>query len=406
MLPRFKWWLWAGCTLGLPGLGLAQIDPIPRELIQVAYHKEIVGHAPFSGYGVYYRNDPGFLQTNLTLRTALAPVYVDSELGLKSVLGPNTDLGFGIAGGGFAYSYEEVRRGQWLQNQSWTGHGAGATASLYHLFNPDDRVPLYGVLRGGFQYSFYERDQETAPGFVIPQDQPVFSVRSGLRYGGQEFDLIPEMAMELSAWYEGQFRLESGRFGFNGDRVINPVSHLFWGRALLDYTLPELRHRIGLALNAGTSINPDRFSAYRVGGMLSLASPFPYPLPGYYFGELSAKNMILLNGFYEVPLDKAGRWWVGAGASTAFLSYTPGLDQPNHWNSGVGGGLSYHGPGDRVKISLNYGYGIDAFRSGGYGGHAVAIAIQFDLGRTKTGAPGTTYGPDRPSFFQRFMRLW
>ena len=140
--------------------------------------------------------------------------------------------------------------------------------------------------------------------------------------------------------------------------------------------------------------------------MLSLVSEFPYTLPGYYFGELSARNMVLLNGFYEIPLDHANRWRVGAGASTAMISYTPGTEQPGHWHSGVAGGVSYHSKGDLVKITVTYGYGIDAVRSGGRGGHSVAIAAQFDLEKKKTGPPGTTFGPDRSNFFQRLMRAF
>jgi hypothetical protein len=279
-------------------------------------------------------------------------------------------------------------------------------ASVYHLFNPGDRIPFYGLVRGGFQYIGYERDDKTDPDFVLPHNQPMFVVRAGLRYGGQEFDLMPPLAMELSAWYEGQFRLEDSPYGYDGDRSVNPSVHLFWARAVLDYTVPSSGHRFEVALNAGTSIHPDRFSAYRVGGLLTLVSEFPYTLPGYYFGELSTRNMVLLTGYYQVPIDRARRWRLGAGASTAVFRYTPGVEQPNNWNSGVGGGISYHGSEDRLKVSLNYAYGIDAVRRDGWGGHAVAIAMQIDLEPSRSGAPGTIYGPDRPSFLQRLMRAF
>jgi hypothetical protein len=404
MVPDIKRLGLALLLLGVAATAPAQLDPFSRELVQVGYYKELVGHAPISGYAIYYRNDPQFVRTNLTLRLAVSPVYGDGELGIKQFAGPNTDLGIGLNGGGYAYNYEEIREGKWYHEESWTGYGAGLSTSLYHLFNPGDRIPLYGLLRGGFQYAAYERNETTAGDFVIPDDQPLLTLRTGLRYGGQEFDLMPEMGMELSAWYEGQFRLENGPYGYSGDRAINSSAHLFWARALLDYTLPELKHRFGVALNAGTSIHPDRLSAYRVGGLLDLVSEFPYTLPGYYFGELSTKNMLLLTGFYQVPIDKGHHWRVGAGASTALFSYTPGLEMPNNWNSGVGGGITYDGRGGRLKISLLYGYGIDAIRSGGRGGHALAFATQIDLEKSRAGAPGTVYGPDRPGFFQRLMR--
>ena len=77
----------------------AQIDPVNRDLIQLGYNSAFQGHAPLAGYAFFYHNAPGFLRTNLTLRVALAPVYVDSELGISHALGEHTDLGIGLAGG-------------------------------------------------------------------------------------------------------------------------------------------------------------------------------------------------------------------------------------------------------------------------------------------------------------------
>jgi hypothetical protein len=406
MFPTGKALVLAGAYLCVQQAAQGQLDPFPRELIQVGYQANVVGKAPVSAYGYYYLNEPSFLRTNLTLRLAISPVYVDGELGVKQALGPYTDVGLGINGGGFAYNYAEIKEGQWSKAESWTGDGAGLTASIYHLFNPADRIPLFGLLRGGFSYAAYVRDDMTAPTFVIPDDQPILYVRTGVRYGGQEPDLAPDMAMELSAWYEGQIRLDSGPFGYNGDRAINPSTHQFWARAMLQYTVPETKHYFGVAMNAATSIHPDRLSAYRIGGQLMLISEFPYSLPGYYFAELSTKNMLLFTGFYELPIDHAHRWRAAVAASTALCGYTPGLEMPNTWNSGVGGGISYHGPGERLKVALNFGYGIDAMRDGGRGGYAVAIAMQIDMEKSRTGAPGSLYRPERPSFMQRLMQAF
>src|SRR5688572_10893401 len=78
----------------------AQIDPEKRQLIHLGYNQPLQGRGPLAAYGFYYRNDPNFLNnTNLTLRMALAPLYVDTELGIRDLLGPNTDLAVGIDGG-------------------------------------------------------------------------------------------------------------------------------------------------------------------------------------------------------------------------------------------------------------------------------------------------------------------
>ena len=94
-----------------PIFAFAQIDPVQRDLIQLGYNAAVEGHSPLAGYAFYYHNQPDFLRTNLTLRLALAPVYLDSELGFVHGLGPNTDFAIGLAGGGFADSYNEVDAG-------------------------------------------------------------------------------------------------------------------------------------------------------------------------------------------------------------------------------------------------------------------------------------------------------
>src|ERR1041384_4806508 len=134
----------------------SQIDPMPRELIQLGYNASFEGHAPLSAYAFYYRNAPDFLKnTNLTLRLAIAPVYIDSELGIARALGENTDVGIGLAGGGFADSYDEIRQGTFYKGESFTGHGGETSLSLYHCFNPGALIPLNGVLRGTARFSTY-----------------------------------------------------------------------------------------------------------------------------------------------------------------------------------------------------------------------------------------------------------
>src|ERR1041384_3766757 len=123
------WW-----ATGISAFG--QIDPDKRQLLHLGYNAPFQGHAPIAGYAFYYLNRPDFYRDDLTLRMAIAPVYFDSELGIAHAVGPNTDIGIGLAGGGFADSYNEVRRGKFLGKESFDGHGGGASVSLYHRFNP------------------------------------------------------------------------------------------------------------------------------------------------------------------------------------------------------------------------------------------------------------------------------
>jgi len=159
------------------------------------------------------------------------------------------------------------------------------------------------------------------------------------------------------------------------------LSHLFWGRALLAYTLPEWKHNFNISLTLGTSVDADRFSAYRLGGILPLAAEFPLTLPGYYFQEISAREFALLGLNYSLPLDRKDRWALNALVTTAGVKYIPGLEQKGHWHSGVGGGIRYRSPSDAWQLVLAYAYGVDAIRDRGRGAHSVGFLLQFDLER-------------------------
>ena len=374
-----KTFLWSGLFLFAAfSSAFGQIDPEKRILIQFGYNQPIEGRGPISAYAFYFRNDPDFFRTNITLRLAIAPIYVDSEIGFKHALGENTDFALGIAGGGFADSYSEVRRGRLKNGESFTGHGGEISAGVYHLFNPGRRIPLSGVVRVSAHRTIYSEDSDTSNDFVLPDDRTSMNVRAGVRWGGREPVMSPDLAMEISAWYEGQFRTAYGDYGFNGDRTVRPSSHLFWGRALLIYTLPELKHNFGASLTAGTSFGADRFSSYRLGGVLPLIAEFPLSLPGYYFQEISARQFALFSGQYSVPIDREKRWNVTALGSVAVVDYVSGLDQPGHTHSGVGMGVGYKSP-KAWQFILGYSYGFEAIRSHGRGAQSIGLIFQYDL---------------------------
>jgi hypothetical protein len=389
-------------TLLFPFSASAQIDPVRRDLIQFGYNQAFQGHEPLAAYAFYYHNQPDFLRTNMTLRLAVAPVYLDSELGFVNALGPNTDFAIGLAGGGFGDSYNEVRDGKYLPAESFSGSGGEISASIYHLFNPGDKIPLNYVLRTTAHYSFYSRDDGTASTFELPNDHGDFSVRTGLRWGGVEPTLFPPLAMELSVWYEGHLRSGSDPYGFDGDRELNEQSHLFWMEAALAYTLPKSQQSFYVRLTAGTSVDADRFSAYRLGGFLPLVAEFPLSLPGYYYQEISARQFVLLNVNYLLPLDPEKRWNIDLNAASAFVDYLPGESQPGNWLNGVGGGIMYHSRSNRWKIMLDYGYGIDAIRSGGRGASTVGVLLQIDLGTMRS----QNFNSAHPGLWRGWQRIF
>jgi hypothetical protein len=378
-----RWARHAWLLLFISITAYAQIDPVKRQLFQFGYNVALKGHAPISGYAYYYQNQPDFVRSNLTLRLAVAPVYLDSELGISHALTEFTDIGIGLAGGGFADTYSEIREGKYLPKESFTGHGYETSVSLYHLLNPHQRIPLNLILRGILHHSIYSRDHDTDPTFELPDDRTTCSIRTGLRWGGQEPILFPSLAMELSMWYRGDFRTSQDEYGYNEDRFVESDSHLFWGQALLAYTLPELEHNFRVSLTVGSTVDADRFSAYRLGALLPLSAEFPLTLPGYFFEELSAERFALGGMSYLMPLDRKQRWHVNAQVTTAYVDYLDGLEQPNRWNSGVAGGILYRSPQDFLKVLLVYAYGVDAIRDGHRGAHSVGVLLQFDWERAR-----------------------
>lgn len=362
-----------------------QIDPEKRQLIQFGYNQSIEGKSPIAGYLFYHRNDPGFVRSNLTLRLIVAPVYLDSELGIRGT--EETDFGIGLSGGGFADSHNEIRSGTWLKEESFIGHGGEVSFSVYHLFNPDKMLPLSAIFRLAPHYSTFERDSDTAPGFTLPPDHLSLNARTGLRLGGVAPLMFPSLGLEVSTWYEGQLRSDSGRYGFN-DRELHSHAHLFWARALLVYTFTNIHHTLAVNLTGGTSVNGDRLSGYRLGGFLPLASEFPLNLPGYYFQELSADHFGLFSTSYIVPLDARARWTITGVGSIAQIDYTEGMEQRGKWHSGVGAALGYKSPRDTFHIVLGYSYGINAIRDHGRGAQTVGLLFQWDLeARHRTRAP-------------------
>jgi hypothetical protein len=395
MLDVRKTLLLAFMCLAVHRTAMAQIDPFERELVELGYNQAIHGAEPIAAYGYFYDNQPHYPWTNTTLRLVYAGVYFDGELGFNHLLGPNTDFAIGLAGGAFADSDFEYAQGKFLKGSSFFGHAAEVSASVYHLFNPGQRIPLSGVFRIRERYSFFQRDSgETSPTFILPPSHSMMAVRTGLRWGGRDPVLRPELAMELSAWAEAQYRTDSKSYGYNGDRVLEPHSELVWARGLLIYTLPDSKQSFSATVNGGAVINPDRSSAYRLGADMPLAAEFPLSIPGYFFNELSARDFVDLSLEYVLPLDPDKNWRLHAIGAVANVDYLGGLAQPGHFNSGVGGGVEYHSPGHMWMLALDYGYGFEAIRDHGRGGQDISLHCQIDL-----------EAPDRHGRINGFQRL-
>ena len=347
-------------------------------------NQPVDGRGPLAAYVYYYLNEPHFLSPKPTLRLVVAPGYVDSELGVPEALGPKTHVGYGLAGGAFADSHNEVRRDRYIREESFRGDGVRAALGLYHDFPDVGPVPMAGIFRVEGHYAAFSREKTTDPAFVVPKPQGEIVVRGGVRLGGMEPTLAPNLAMELSAWGESRSRLAPAAYGFADDRRIESNTQLYRGRALIVYNQPKSKERFIAGLSGAGSVRPDRFSGYHLGGDLPMASEFPLSLPGYYYEEISARSYALLNGTYIVPLSRDKTTWTASvTAATALVEYAPGFDQRGHSHTGLGAGAAYLSHSKAWQVLGSYGYGVNAARGHGNGGHTAGLLVQFDFQRVQ-----------------------
>ena len=361
----------------------AQIDPDARQLLHLGVNAPLNGNGPKGAYAFYYWNMPNIPTTNEVLRLAIAPTYIDSELGFKSLLGPNTDFAVGGAGGAFANSYTEVRQGIYYKDQSFDGYSAGLSASIYQLLNPGGMIPLSGILRETVTYNSWVEGGQTAENFVLPGNQPILTTRVGFRWGGKEPVLTPTLAMEVSAWYELEKRTDPGDYGYNNDRHLNSTSQRLFARTQMHFTTFHDQHYVVAGLQGGAAFDSDRLSCFRMGGVLPYTKEFPLEIPGYYFQEISAQDYGLAYVRYAIPFGPAKSWSVGAGYTIAVVKYQEGMGQPGSINSGIGSVIGYSAPSRKWKILGIFGYGFQAERSDGRGGYSLGCAFQYNFGKTK-----------------------
>lgn len=364
--------------------GFGQVDPYHRNLLQLGYDQPIGGQGPQGVYAYYYYNNPEIRGTNTALRLAVAPAYLDGEVGFRQLLSPYTDVGIGFYGGAYGDNFYEVREGNYRRTESFDGHGGGTALSIYQLLNPGMLVPLNVVARGGFRYSTYARNSDTRDDFELPDGRPMPFVRAGLRLAGKEPILYPDLGLEVSVWYERQWRLNDGGYGLNRDRFMNDRSDLYWAYAGLDYSWTNVGHKISFAATAGGSSDTDRFSAWRLGGVLPLVAEFPLILPGYFYQELTAKRFIHLHASYLMPLGFEDRLQFRLEAASAALEYLRGFEQPEKWQTGVGCGLTFTPKNKICRVVVRYGYGFNAIRDDGdKGAHSVGLLVQYDFEQYK-----------------------
>ncbi len=375
----------------MAGVALAQIDPQPRANIDLGFEGPLRGngpvggngpsggYGPLSGYVFFLWNRPHFREEDLYLRVVVSP-YILSELIRDNFPAEKHAVGISIGGGFFYNNFEQIRNGEYERSESFWGHGAGASVSYYmHPFKIAGLLPVDGQIRLGSRYAFYQRTGDTDPGFRLPSDTFIHSARVGIRFGGFPPDLVTDRALEFSLWHEADYRLKSGSFGLPGqEQGTGHLTQQSWMR--LGGVMPVWQnHTAGVLMTAGISGETDELSCFRMGSGLRFQGEFPFILHGYYSKEVFARSFFLLNTSYRLPpFPNMERLLLQLNYDYALVDYFSGHALPRKSLNGLGAEVIVK-LRKNLTFSFGYGFGVDAPRHGGFGGHEVNVLFEWKL---------------------------
>jgi hypothetical protein len=353
------------------------MDDESRLHFEVGAEAPMRGNGPLTGYIYGFLTRPHFLDKDLYLRMVVAPVYVSAELIHDRWPTEESAIGFGLGGGLFAASQAEFRDGRFKARESFAGDSAEATLAYYHrgpkLFN---RLPLEGQIRVRPKYVWYDRTGDTSNRFRLPENSALYEARAGIRLGGMPPELYPDAALELSLWHGVVYRENAGRYGFTDQpQESKDLTQRTWARMGGTYTLWGTQ--ASAYLNAGIAEDTDALSAFRMGGGLRMRTEFPLLLRGYNTDEIFARRYVLVNLAYRFPIwpgqDRVQLELVGDYARVAYVT---NHRLPRSGLAGVGANLSF-ALTRGLTLAVGYGYGVDAPRNRGFGGHELTTLLEY-----------------------------
>jgi hypothetical protein len=317
----------------------------------------------------------------MALRVIFAGVYADAELSYFLPAQPQTAIGIGGGGGVYIDSLTPYRQGERLSHQQFYGDNANARVFINHElaqipFGDLGKLPVN--VRGTYAVtgSFY-READTTKSFTIPDDFLTQTVLAELRFGGIEPGLTARRGAELYLAAEANYRSGFDAFGPTGSPF---PAHTTYQRLFgsLGGKIPIKKTILVLRAGGGMGEHVDELSAYKIGGNLTGADAYSYPLHGYYTRELFADDFGLVNTEYIVPLVKscelAGHLY-GDYAVVKEIDVAAGTADQWHSFIGVGTGVSFRTVWD-IHALVTYGYGVNAVRNENRGGHEVGLALE------------------------------
>jgi hypothetical protein len=357
----------------------AQIDPERRTNFELGFEGPLRGNGPLSGYGFLLLNRPHFKKDDLYLRAVVSP-YCMLEIIKDNLPARNHAIGIGIGGGFFENNFNEIRDGDYSRGESFWGHGGDITLSyFYHPWKIFGQIPVEGQLRVRSQYAVYERTSDTDSNYRLPEDGFIHSGRAGIRIGGLPPYLLAESALEFSLWHESEYRQKAGTIGLPGQQTeVDHLTQKSWGE-LSGKVSPLPDQTAGITLSAGITGSTDELSCFKMGSGLPFQNENPLLVHGYYPQEIFARRFFLLNASYSLPVVPGQEnVSVQFNWDYALVGYLAGHELPRHSLNGLGADIILK-PAKGLTFILGYGYGVDAPRHGGFGGHQVNLLMEWKL---------------------------
>ena len=353
------------------------IDTESRTYVEAGAEAPLRGKGLFTGYGYLFLTRPHFLDKDFYLRLIIPPGSFTSELIRDHWPSQNSAVSVGLGGGLWTDSHVEFRNGRIEQGESFSGHAAVA-ALAYYLRGPKigGLLPLEGQIRASPKYVLYDRTGDTSRRFRLPENSVISEGRAGVRLGGVPPELFPNFAAELSVWHALSYREAAGHYGLpEHPQETEHLTQRTWTRLGGIYTVWGTQ--ASMFLNAGIAEATDPLSAFRLGGGLRLRSEFPLLLHGYNVDEIFARRYVLVNASARFPIwPGQDRVHLQLSGDYARVDYVRGHRLPHSGLAGVGASLSV-ALTKRITLVAEYGYGIDAPRNHGFGGHEAGTLFQF-----------------------------
>jgi hypothetical protein len=353
------------------------MDDESRLHFEVGAETPLRGNGPLTGYIYGFLTRPHFLHQDLYLRMVVAPVYASAELIHDRWPTEESAIGLGVGGGLFASSQAEFRDGRFKNKESFAGDLVEGTLAYYHR-GPKvlNLLPLEGQIRLRPKYVWYDRTGDTSNRFRLPENSALYEARAGIRLGGMPPELYPGAALELSLWHGVIYRENAGRYGFaEQPQESRHLTQRTWARMGGIYSFWGTQ--ASAYLNAGIAEDTDALSAFRMGGGLRMRTEFPLLLRGYNTDEIFARRYLLVNLSYRFPIwPGQDRVYLELVGDYARVTYVRDHHLPRSGLAGVGGTVSFTLT-KGLTLAVGYGYGVDAPRRHGFGGHEVTTLLEY-----------------------------